>query len=296
MAPELANPIGHPLSFTLDDALSAWPREAESEHLEVLTKFETGLSNTSFLIAQGKERLVLRLNKENAWSLVNRERELAFMRQAETSGLGAEVVYCDPDYRFLITRFLNGSPWFKRHPWDFDAISELAIFLKNLHQLPITTKGIRLDDTIEHYWHFILHSQPNLPTELLTLHSSMQPLIVHQQALCTHLCLCHNDPVPANIFDCTGGLRFIDWEYSAPGDPYFDLAVVAVSHGYSEQQCDALLNAYLSSSEPYLTGRHRLDTAILIYRYIDLLWHFLQSDSITSEILEDVQKLLALIP
>ena len=41
--------------------------------------------------------------------------------------------------------------------------------------------------------------------------------------------LCHNDLVHSNIID-GDPVRLIDWEYSAVGDPYFDLAIVVRHH------------------------------------------------------------------
>ena len=58
------------------------------------------------------------------------------------------------------------------------------------------------------------------------------------------LCLCHNDPLAANLIDTGKQLVPIDWEYAAAGDPLFDLAVLIQHHELQPELSGRLLQTY----------------------------------------------------
>jgi len=55
---------------------------------------------------------------------------------------------------------------------------------------------------------------------------------------------CHNDLLPGNFIDDGKRIWILDWEYSASGNTYFDLANFAASNQLSEAQCESVLKAY----------------------------------------------------
>jgi thiamine kinase-like enzyme len=82
--------------------------------------------------------------------------------------------------------------------------------------------------------------------------------------------LCHNDLVHSNII---GGetVRLIDWEYSAVGDPYFDLATVVRHHQLHADRVENFLNAYFEA--PGKEHFSRLEAFCHLYDRLAALWY-----------------------
>ena len=87
--------------------------------------------------------------------------------------------------------------------------------------------------------------------------------------------LCHNDLLRANRIYSGGRLWAVDWEYSAMGSPWYDLAVVVAGDGLDRDQANMLLETYLGrppSGEEQLA----LQCQACVYRYLELLWYLAQ--------------------
>ena len=84
-------------------------------------------------------------------------------------------------------------------------------------------------------------------------------------------CLCHNDLLRENRLQRDGRLMAIDWEYTAMGDPWFDLAVICEGDGLTDAQCRQLSEAYLQAA-PAAEHRQRLQDNRVAYRYLTKLW------------------------
>ena len=83
-----------------------------------------------------------------------------------------------------------------------------------------------------------------------------------------HLVPCHHDPWPENFVDADAGLRLLDWEYSAMGDPAWDLADVVVEAALDPAATDRLLASY-SDGEVSPALRDRVAA---LGPVTDLLW------------------------
>ncbi len=79
---------------------------------------------------------------------------------------------------------------------------------------------------------------------------------------------CHNDPWPENFLDVDGRLYLLDWEYSAMGDPAWDLADVIVESRLDDDATDRFLMAYADGPvEPEMRSR-----VAAMGPVTDLLW------------------------
>ena len=90
--------------------------------------------------------------------------------------------------------------------------------------------------------------------------------------------ICHNDLTAANVID-VGGLQLIDWEFAAPGDPFFDLAVVVAHHQLDASTRAHFLTAYLGREDK--TAMADLNRWCAVYRSLRALWESLQDDTRT---------------
>ena len=82
--------------------------------------------------------------------------------------------------------------------------------------------------------------------------------------------LCHNDLVHSNVIgDET--VRLIDWEYSAVGDRYFDLAIVVRHHQLKADQVEDFLGDYFAT--PGKEHFSRLEDFCHLYDQLAALWY-----------------------
>jgi thiamine kinase-like enzyme len=82
--------------------------------------------------------------------------------------------------------------------------------------------------------------------------------------------LCHNDLLAANFIAGADRTWIVDWEYAGMGDPAFDLANFAVSHGLDEEGDAELLRAYGSKeAEIHVLMRYLSD-------FREAMWGVLQ--------------------
>jgi hypothetical protein len=115
----------------------------------------------------------------------------------------------------LIYSHLQGVPW-RRDP------AAAGSLLHALHQvdppedLRETPDGSR---AIEQQIDRILSACPT------NVAQGMPPLPRSTVAPSGAACLLHGDPVPGNVIDCATGLRLIDWQCPATGDPCEDIAL-----------------------------------------------------------------------
>ena len=240
-----------------------------------------GLSNHSFLLT-GTERYVLRVATA-ARAGVDRHRECAFARAAAASNIGAPVLLCDPSAGVLITRHvgeaLAGVP---------DA-AELTHLLRAIHSLAVdcdaslpSTSRSTLQSTLQSVEQLATYRaclNKDSPTrQLLTSHATTLERATAQVAGASAPVMnCHNDLLPANLRRLDGRLIAIDWEYAAPGDPFFELAV-CTSVMTDQHSRDELLARYLQRP-PRAAEYARFNAQQLIYAAIESCWHEIYGDS-----------------
>ncbi|WP_299591173.1 phosphotransferase [uncultured Microbulbifer sp.] len=246
---------------------------------QVIGPLAGGLTNRSFLLQSGDDRLVLRINAPNSRALdLDRAAEAEALRRASAQGLCAPLVYADLEYRYLLTRYIHSAPLDPSLPRALEQVAEL---LRRIHRLPPISAHLDIADKANRYWQSIDPSSRFFPA-LSKLRTRMESLLQCNRNSPATERLCHNDLLPDNLLvDNSGNLRAIDWEYAAVGDPFFDLATVAQGYRLDHRQQRDLLTAYLQrpASEADL---HKLAHWQRIYRYLSVLWYAVQATQSTN--------------
>lgn len=255
-------------SVRLEQALSAWPQWGEviDEAPKLLRSLPGGLTNSSYLLQAGTQRLVLRLNADNTHCLgIDRAQEAAAWRAAAAAGLAPALVYVDPEYHYLVSDYLCSIPG-----TEAPAVEQVARLLKQVHSLPVQGRPLNIVERAQHYWRGLAGQQ--LPGHWRRAQQRLNDYF--QRRATAELCFCHNDPVAQNLLPCSGRLYLIDWEYAAPGDPYFDLAAYAHSTALEPTEIKQLLNSY--SDGVTEQEQQRYWQADFAYRYLEWLWLLVQ--------------------
>ncbi|MGI9285624.1 MAG: choline/ethanolamine kinase family protein [Pseudomonadales bacterium] len=263
----------------LTAGLDSWPVWSATAPT-LVGELKGGLTNRSYLLQTDDTRLVLRLNAENASELgLDRTLERQVLMRASRAKVAPGLVYSDPQGGFLITEYHGGRCWESKHSSDADKLLQLAQLLKTTHQLTPVDGILNLYQRAEHYWLTIDKAGAGNSLVVQAIRALRQPLqnfFTRANKLCLQRCLCHNDLLAENLLIGNHGqLLALDWEYAAMGDPYFDLAVVVEGHQMDDAPIQILLEYY--SDVPMNTALQRLALLRVIYSYLDLLWHLVQS-------------------
>jgi aminoglycoside phosphotransferase (APT) family kinase protein len=223
-----------------------------------------GYSNTTVLLANDSERWVLRIAKHSSGCKSARQAEAAIQQAAASAGLAPHLCYHDPERGVMIMQYLDGRP---DNPCK---LSRLAQLLREVHALPLIGEPVYAPDLLRHYYS-LLPSAHRLRA-LLQHHSRDLERASAALEACsgTAPVLCHNDLLSANRLVCDERLFALDWEYAAPGDPFFELAVCASQ--WEPSRGLALLNAYLQR-EARADDSARFTAQQLHYAAIEACWH-----------------------
>lgn len=223
-----------------------------------------GDSNQSFLVQNGTERLVLRIDGiDPARNLIDRATEFHLHAAAAGTGLAPQPRFCDADAGVLLVDYLppDASP-------GAASAADLAGLLCAIHRLDADAPRLCLGARVAHYEALTRSFSDSAVCEVLT-HLS-EPLARACHALDTDTdaaVICHNDLTPANRLYHNGRLYALDWEYAASGSRWFDIAVAAGGPAHSLRLLETYLRRPASAEE-----RAQMARAGLIARYLELLW------------------------
>ncbi len=232
---------------------------------DILEKLAGGPASDSWLLKAGNEQFVARLDKPLARLLgLDRRAELEVLHTVSVAGIGPQIIWSDPDKGVLVTSWVPGNAWSVVDVHDPVKLGALAVTLRQLHSLPprgpVFAPGVialaYAREAGTHRAARIAEQAAKLAEKLLS--ETRRPA------------LCHNDLVHSNIIG--GGIvRLIDWEYSAVGAPYFDLATVVQHHQLKTDRVEIFLGAYFGTA-----GKEhfsRLEAFCRLYDQLAALWY-----------------------
>lgn len=234
---------------------------------DVIARLRGGSTNESFLLEADGRKLVLRLNTK-ATSLLGLDREAELKAMTNAGVLAPVVLYCSNE--FLVTEYLEGVHWTNHEASESARLIRLAALIKAIHALPRTEYVLDIGDRCNHYWDAIETLSVEVPRDLSHLRSRLEHKISSWQLPAEQLCPCHNDIVLDNIIDTSEGLKLIDWEYAAMGDPYFDLAVLIEYSNLNASASRTLVSNYTE-----VPDQNRLSQNRLTFKYVNILWQLI---------------------
>ena len=211
-----------------------------SWHIEKLPS----LSNRVVRLTGDGGDFVLRLANEAPY--LDRVREVHNHRLAAGIGLAPPVLFDDPARGILLTAFQPDAATLDRTANRRRAVEAVARSLKRLHESGLRFKGeMRLAPTMDEYLAIAGVAGHRAARVWAGWRSEMMPVLTRIEA---QLVPSHVDPVPSNILisHSNGEARaqFVDWEYSAPAAPVWDLADFAIEADLSRDEEATLLSAY----------------------------------------------------
>lgn len=227
------------------------------------TRIKSGLTNESYRVTGGHENIVVRISNADEQSLqINRNSEAVVLKLVEQAGIGASVLFNQPEAHILITRELHGRNLTVEEMGNAANVKRIARLLQRLHSLSVTqpVQSTQLEKVLRGYWQSLGEWRDQEQALNIARESDQQSI----------RCLCHNDVHHLNLVDEGECLWLVDWEYAGIGDPYFDLASVCCYHGFDELQYARLLKCYHPSLKS--ADQLRLQRMCWLFDYIKELW------------------------
>lgn len=202
-----------------------------------------GLSNESFLVADGSGKHVVRFGRDFPFHHVFREREIMTARAASAAGFAPVVHYAVPG--IMVTAFLGAKTY------GADDVREnrerIAALVRAFHtEMPKHVSGAG-------FMFWVFHVIRDYARTLEAGGSRMTPELPGYLALADELeraqtplpvVFGHNDLLPANFLDDGKKVWLIDFEYAGFNTAMFDLAGAASNSGMTAEESDELLAAY----------------------------------------------------
>jgi aminoglycoside phosphotransferase (APT) family kinase protein len=252
-----------PAQLKVQQALAQWQHWQCPSPLQfeptITHSLPGGLSNTTLLVASGEREFVLRLDGQSPERLgLSRAAEWRAHCNAAARSLAPQPVYFNPELGILISEYCQQDAPRLQGAAELEALASL---LRGIHSLPPVKFRLRPLARASHYLGLL--GEYSLPAEFTAACSRLQEAATS--------CLCHNDLLRENRLQRQGGFIAIDWEYTAMGDPWFELAVICEGDQLSEDDCQQLCQYYLLGP-PSRQQQVRLEDNRLAYRYLAQLW------------------------
>lgn len=194
------------------------------------------------------ERYVLRVASPVAHAHlgVRRDEEGACVRAAAGAGVGPELIYYDDTTGHMVTRWITARPsWVAADFAERRNMSRLAELLRRMHQVPVVgPAGMafrRVERLVESVRRLRLEAPAGLDGYLRRL-SEIEAMRQADRSMGEGLN--HNDLWANNMLDDGERLWLVDWEFSGPGDGYFDLATISMAGGFGAAEDARLLGEY----------------------------------------------------
>ena len=218
-------------------ALPCWRSKVKLEPLH------GGLSNTAFVVDDGRERYVARCGGDIPVHHVFRDRERAASVAAHAAGLSPELVYAEPG--IMVIRHIDGRTFAEA---DMRAnIARIVPLLATCHRelarhLAGPANTFWVFHVIRDYARTLQAARGGSDRELSRYVALADALEAQQMPL--PVVFGHHDLLPANFIDDGKRLWLIDWEYGGFGTAMFDLANLAANGSFSPADDRLLLEAY----------------------------------------------------
>lgn len=191
----------------------------EDDEIE-LNRFNIGMSNYSYLFKVNNEKYVVRVQGQDTYKFVNYYQELNSISAANNLNLTNELIYFDVNSGTKISKYIEGSHFeFFKSKFNVNTLVER---LKQFH-------NIKNDSLLDYQLieRLNLYESYNLKEDLNNKYFEIKNwwIELYNKNYINRLkVFCHNDLQTVNIISNNNNIYFLDLEYAAYNDIYYDFA------------------------------------------------------------------------
>ncbi|MFL0797066.1 MAG: phosphotransferase [Cellvibrionaceae bacterium] len=216
---------------------------------EIINSAPRGNNQNSLIVTAGEQRCAMRLRHIDSEKIgLNWKDEATANRHAASLEISPKVYFCNE--HLLVTEYIDGN---HKSALSNHDLQQLATILHHFHHQELALSKLDLAEKADFYWQQMGDQQK---TECKHIHAELLDLLKAENPFSQHLSPCHNDLNPGNVIfyynhnENTSNLMLIDWEYSALGNPLFDLAGVIRNWDLSLEESKTFLHYYFQNYSP----------------------------------------------
>jgi thiamine kinase-like enzyme len=211
------------------------------EQVKVVAINHQGLSNSAFQLTYEGQHYFLKELTSNNFVLLDRESLFELQKKLSNKRLAPRPVYLDPKHRFQIDEWIAGDDFTCATLSQEQKLLGLANILADTHTCNIKAPQLNLLRALQHYSQRIkLENSQHLSEQLDSFE--------YQYQQTNESVLCHNDLSLAHCYSLKENLAF-DWEYSAVGNRFFDVASCIEINKLNGDDAELLVALYIQESK-----------------------------------------------
>ncbi len=226
-----------------------------------------GLTNTSFIFRIGGEDYIYRHPGEGTEKIINRRNERTSLEHAKALGIDPTYIFMDVNEGWKISKYV---PAFREPEYSsFEDSKRVIKVMRQLHSSPVKVDYGLLPWEDARDIEFLLKTKdPSCFEPYEELKDRIGRLYESTLGDGVQKCFCHGDTYRHNwMFEPTGNVILIDWEYSGESDPGIDVGYYIVDAMYSYDDARAFIREYLQDNWTAQLERHYLIYTALIAYY-----------------------------
>jgi aminoglycoside phosphotransferase (APT) family kinase protein len=239
-----------------------------------ITPLAGGGFNRSYLVRTPAGRFVVRFSPEpDAWLATDRSAERILHGAAAAAGLAPPIVHADPADRWLITEFVEGTPWGDASFARRECLAKLGDTLCALHALaPPAVGRFDLLQALGHYAQRLQLAGAGAPAGFPAGDYLEQAAVAWELSGASDrpVAVLHHDLHGSNLIESPSGrLVLIDWECAVVNDPLLDVACALSYFPSARAHADVLLER---SGLAHVTER-QLAASVWLFDLHMWLWY-----------------------
>ncbi|WP_421133975.1 phosphotransferase [Alteromonas sp. A079] len=210
-----------------------------SHHARIEQK-PAGIVNCVYKLIDNDKQYAVKWTGADEFSGIDRFNQFVLQQQLAKQRVAPEPVWLSDDECIWVERWEDNDTTHLHG----DVIKVLANTLAYIHRLPITSRPLNLLARWEHY---VDSAQLTKSETLRQQAEAYRASVIKSEQDTQHYVLCHNDLHVSHILRASPPV-VVDWEYSAMGNRFFDVASCAVINELSADDVIHLCDAYAEAS------------------------------------------------
>ena len=249
--------------------------QCEEYEIQDIVPIKFGMTNLSFRFSCQGKAYIYRHPGMGTESYINRHSEAASMTIARKLGLDDTFIYIDAEEGWKLSHYVEDAKQLDYK--DETQVRNALLALYDLHHSGEETEyPFDIWQGIQRFQRSLAENKRNDLEDMKVWHQKMEKLYRLAAACGGHTCLCHADSYNANfLFDGSGKLYLIDWEYSGMSDPAVDIGTFITCADYQWEDISQLLRIYLGH-EPDWRELFHYTAYLAVCSYYWFLWALYQ--------------------
>jgi thiamine kinase-like enzyme len=210
-------------------------------------------TNRSYKISSPLGEYFLRVVGDGEAATLDRRIERHNLEIVEKAGLTAETLYFDPHDGLMLSRFLSGARLLTGPILNADtgSLRRAGKSLRRLHDCTPQFRGsFEVSGHVEECLAEIHRLGAAPPPGFVETYLATKRIRDTLKRMDWQPAPCHIDPLAENFLDSGDKVYIVDFEYSAPYDPMWDVGDFAVEAELGPEQELALMRSYFDGEPP----------------------------------------------